>query len=136
MPNVLLFEPRFWKAIRSGEKVHSIRRERKRRIEPGDALSLRGWEGKAYRSKQFVLREETCLVVRMCWIDRSGVVIDDTPFRDAESLDRFAQSDGFVSWRAMRMYRDFHYNLPFCGHLIQWGVHPMLANLDRAAADA
>lgn len=126
---VLLFEQRFWSSIVSGEKVHSIRRERKRPIHPGDALSLRGWEGKAYRSKQLILSEETCLFIRECRIDQDGISIDSKRFSSLNDLNMFAKSDGFSSWEAMRMYRDFHYDLPFVGILIQWGVHPMLANL-------
>lgn len=56
---VLLFEPRFWESVATGHKVHSIRPKRKRPINVGDALSLRGWEGKPYRSKQRVLCEES-----------------------------------------------------------------------------
>lgn len=126
---VLLFERRFWEAVVTGAKVHSIRRRRKRPINAGDSLSLRGWEGKAYRSRQRVLCDETCIAVRECWIDGQGVVIDQHRFSDPEELDAFALSDGFESWDQMRMYRDFFYNLPFAGELIQWGVHPLLAEL-------
>jgi hypothetical protein len=128
---VLLFEPRFWGPVASGEKVHSIRRTRKRPVCRGDNLSLRAWEGKPYRSRQRVLCEEICIFVRECWIDRSGIVIDGHRFGEADELDAFAVSDGFDNWDQMRTYRDFFYNLPFSGDLIQWGVHPMLANLVR-----
>jgi hypothetical protein len=127
MPKVLLFEPRFWEPVASGHKVHSIRRARKRPISVGDALSLRGWEGKPYRSKQRVLCDEACIAVRECWIDRQGIVIGQTRFSDPAELDAFAVSDGFANWEEMRTYRDWAYSLPFSGELIQWGVHPMLA---------
>ncbi len=126
---VLLFEPRFWQPIVSGEKVHSIRRTRKRPVVPGHDLSLRGWEGKPYRSRQRVLCEETCIAVRECWIDKQGIVIDGHRFSEPADLDQFAKSDGFDNWREMRTYRGFRYSLPFSGCLIQWGVHPMLAAL-------
>lgn len=126
---VLLFERRFWKPIATGDKVHTIRRQRKRPISPGDAISLRGWEGKAYRSKQCIISEEICIKVRDCWIDVQGVVIDGHRFSEPEELERFAISDGFESWAQMRTYNDFFRNLPFSGELIQWGVHPMLADL-------
>lgn len=129
---VLLFEPRFWKAVVSGDKVHSIRRTRKRPVYPGDSLSLRGWEGKPYRSCQRVLCEEICLTVRECWIDARGVVIDGIHrFSELEELDAFAVSDGFDNWNQMKAFRDFCFTLPFSGDLIQWGVHPMLAHLVR-----
>jgi hypothetical protein len=123
---VLLFEFRFWIPIVSGDKVHTIRRTRKRPINPGDPISLRGWEGKAYRSKQRVLSDETCIAIRECWIDVQGIVIDGHRFSEPEELDRFAVSDGFHDWAQMRTYNDFFRNLPFAGELIQWGVHPML----------
>jgi hypothetical protein len=124
---VLLFEKRFWEPIFSGEKVHSIRRERKRRIVPGNGLSLRGWEGVAYRSKQLMLCDEICVDVRPIWIDSVGIYIDGYGrFSEPEELDRFAVSDGFDNWSAMRTYRDFFYRLPFSGDFIQWGLHPML----------
>jgi hypothetical protein len=125
---VLLFERRFWEPVVTGAKVHSIRRTRKRPINPGDRLSLRGWEAKAYRSPQRILCEETCIAVRECWIDRQGIVIDGNwRFSEPEELDAFAVSDGFDNWAQMRMYRDFFYNLPFSGDLIQWGEHPLLS---------
>jgi hypothetical protein len=124
---VLLFESRFWPPIVSGEKVHTIRRPRKHPICPGDDISLRGWEGKAYRSRQRVLCDETCLTVRDCWIDAQGIVIDRHRFSEQEELDAFAVSDGFANWNEMRSYHDF--SLPFSGELIQWGVHPMLRDL-------
>ncbi|HEY1599688.1 MAG TPA: hypothetical protein VGG64_08810 [Pirellulales bacterium] len=126
---VLLFERRFWQPVVSGEKVHSIRRTRKRPIVPGESLSLRAWEGRPYRSRMRVLCEETCIAVRECWIDRSGIVIDQQRFGEPDELDAFARSDGFASWEHMKLYRDFFYRLPFAGDLIQWGAHPLLAHL-------
>ncbi len=127
----LLFERRFWPAIASGEKVNTIRRTRKRPICPGDSLSLRGWEGKAYRSKQCVLCDETCIAVRNCWIDGSGIVIDGMErfWWDEPEADAFAKSDGFEGAEEMRNYWQ---KLPFSGDLIQWGVHPMLAAIAKA----
>lgn len=126
---VLMFERRFWEFIVSGEKVHTIRHTRKRPINRGDKISLRGWEGKAYRSPQKTLAEEECIAIRDCWIDSRGIVIDGVRFDEPGELDAFAVSDGFKDWEDMRTYRDFTTNLPFSGELIQWGMHPMLRNL-------
>lgn len=124
---VLLFEKRFWSPVCSGDKLHSIRRTRKRPIVPGDNLSLRGWEDKPYRSKQCILTEETCIDVRPIWIDKDGVCIEGCDrIGEPEELDEFAKSDGFDTWEEMRLYRDFFYNLPFSGDFIQWGVHPLV----------
>lgn len=124
---VLLFERRFWFPILAGNKVHTIRRPRKHPICPGDEISLRGWEGVAYRSRQCVLLEETCLTIRNCRIDVRGIMIDGHRFSEQPELDAFAASDGFSSWYDMQNYRDFR--LPFSGELIQWGVHPMFRDL-------
>ena len=124
---VLLFEKQFWEPIVSGTKVHSIRPTRKRPISPGDSLSLRGWEGVAYRSKQAILCEETCIDVRDLWIDRSGVVIEGYDRIDEpEELDLFATTDGFANWDEMRQYRNLFYHLPFSGDFIQWGPNKFL----------
>jgi hypothetical protein len=125
---VLMFEKQFWAAIFSGEKVHSIRPSRKRPISPGDSLSLRGWDGKPYRSKQFELCAETCIDVRPIWIDRDGCVIDGYDrIREPDELDQFARTDGFKSWIELMNYRDMFYTLPFSGDFIQWGPNTFLA---------
>lgn len=127
---VLLFERRFWAPIIHGDKVHSIRRTRKRPIVPGQQLSLRGWEGSAYRSRQRVLSEELCLNVTPIRIDAQGVYIDGYGrISEQTDLDEFAVSDGFESWKGMCLYRDFNYGLPFTGDFIQWGNHRLLTRL-------
>lgn len=124
---VLLFEKRFWKPIVEGDKVHTIRRERKRAIKPGDLLSLRGWEGVAYRSRQRTLSDEICLNATRIWIDIHSVCIDGfNRICEPDDLERFAVSDGFECWAAMRAYNDFFRSLPFSGYFIQWGEHKML----------
>lgn len=132
---VLLFEPRFVLPIMDGHKLHSIRPFRKRPIRAGDGLSLRAWEGKPYRSKQYTIADVTCLAVMPIWIFPQSIsvaaTVSDQPtvFLWPNDRDAFARSDGFDNWEQMKTYRDFHYNLPFKGSLILWGVHPMLSHL-------
>lgn len=124
---VLMFEKRFWEPIFSGEKVHSIRPSRKRPISPGDDLSIRGWAGVAYRSKQKIICEETVIDVRPIWIDLQGIVIDGFDrINEPEDLDAFARTDGFKDWADMRQYRNLFYKLPFSGDFIQWGINEFL----------
>jgi len=124
---VLLFEKRFWKPIFSGDKLHSIRPTRKRAINPGDPLSLRGWEGVAYRSKQVILSDEVCINVMPIRIDLDGIYIDNYGrIREPDELDEFAKTDGFANWQEMRGYRNMFYNLPFSGDFIQWGLNKFL----------
>ena len=125
---VILFERRFWEAVVTGEKVHTIRRPRKRQIDPGDRLSLRGWEGKPYRSRQRVLSEETCIAIRDVWIDCRQVVVGDHQFH-GEELEAFARSDGFGNFAELLVFVGYHHRLPFSGELIQWGVHTLLKSL-------
>lgn len=139
---VILFERRFWEAVATGAKVHTIRRPRKRPINVGDQLSLRGWEGKAYRSPQRILTEETCIGIRDIWIDVDGIEIDGERIFNryephAGLLDQFAQTDGFATWEELLSFTHFCRRLPFAGEMIQWGIHPMLKGLgdERARRD-
>lgn len=129
---VLLFEKRFWGPISNGDKVHSIRPTRKRPIAPGDELSLRGWKGSPYRSKQEVIRWATCIDVRQIWIDCYGITIEGYErIVDSEDLDLFARTDGFADWQDMRQYRNLFYQLPFIGHFIQWAPNEFLTHFER-----
>jgi hypothetical protein len=117
---VLLFHPRFAEPIQSGRKCQTIRPERKRPIKPGDELSLRQWEGKAYRSKQVELLAVKCIAAFKIWItDRSVVALNGS---QVHNLDGFARGDGFDSWAEMVAYLEAPggYGLPFEGVLIQW----------------
>jgi hypothetical protein len=93
-----MFQPRFAAAIREGRKVQTIRK--RARCKPGDTLSLREWEGKAYRpgSKQVEIARVVCDSVL-------GIVLTGSPrglvaniagahFEGAE-LDEEARRDGF-----------------------------------------
>lgn len=129
---VLLFEHRFIDAIMSGAKVHTIRQERKRYVRRGDVLSLRCWEGKAYRSKQRVLFEGPCLQTwlvtltkRMAVLVPSHANAELVSFR-REQLEAFARSDGFDTWRDMRHYWEAAGGLEYAHRLICWAPHPLL----------
>jgi hypothetical protein len=106
---VLLFMPRFHAAILDGTKRQTIRRARKRPIEPGEPLSLRTWTDKPYRSKQRVLLEAECeavLPIRL-WIDgiTGGlrIKLGDDELSARERM-KFAKADGFESLGAMREF--------------------------------
>lgn len=125
-----MFEKQFWEAIVTGSKVQTIRRTRKKPINYyGQMLSLRGWEGVAYRSKQAIVCEEKCIDCRPIWIDGGGIVIDGHDRIDEpEELDLFAQLDGFANWEAMQGYDNLCKQLPFSGDFIQWGPNKLLAS--------
>lgn len=126
---IILFERRFWEPVETGQKVHTIRLQRKRPVNPGDSLILRGWEGAAYRSPQRHLLDVTCLAVRLITVARPGIVLNGTMVRDIPSLDDFAKSDGFAHWEEMLDFTHFNRQLPFSGVLIQWGEHPLIERI-------
>jgi hypothetical protein len=121
---VLLFHERFVPAIRAGHKRQTIRPPRKRPIGVGQVLSLRCWEGKAYRSAQLEILSAPCaasfdvmIMPRWYALGSSGP-IEQGP----RELDEFARADGFESWSDLQeWYRSPDgYGLPFRGCLIQW----------------
>lgn len=123
---VLMFYPRFWPLIESGAKCQTIRPVRKRPVNPGDALSLRAWLDKPYRSKQRVLREARCsavLPIRIGAGDDPGqplwVKVGET-ILSLWALDELAKDDGFADRLDMGTWWRENRYLPFGGVLIQW----------------
>lgn len=112
--HVLLFEPRFWRPILDGSVRQTIRQPRKRPIRPEDLLSLRGWEGKAYRSPQHSLGNVTCEAV----LPISIRVVEGQPlislgvggkYLAGEKLESFCRDDGFDSAAALAAFwREVH----------------------------
>jgi hypothetical protein len=116
---VILFKEQFIEAVRKGEKTQTIRKTA--RCKPGDALSLRRWTGKPYRSKQEIIGEVKCTSVQQVVINQGSIVVDGWVEEDEGPLSRLAQYDGFDNWIAMvEWFRAVH-GLPFCGELIKWG---------------
>jgi hypothetical protein len=121
---VLMFQKRFAPLVKSGAKRQTIRPKRKHPIKPGDHLSLREWEGVAYRSKQVELGEARCksavpitVTNHFAMVRLAGESYYWTGNKDA---DRFAQADGFDSLAEMIQWFDETHGLPFHGELIRW----------------
>lgn len=126
----LMFAPKFVAAVASGLKLQSIRDTA--RCQPGDLLSLRAWEGVAYRSKQRVLREGICVSVEpiaidvgeanlfnAAWglsIEVAGVVVLD--------LDGFARADGFDGEADMIRWYGGVRKSPYEGWIHKWKLTP------------
>lgn len=122
---VKTFEPRFVDAIRNGEKTQTIRPVPKRKISPGDFLSLRRWSGRPYFSKMDHIGQATVTEVHnieVCYL--YGITIDGVNVGDR--INSFAKSDGFKNWADMLEFFDDHYDLPFRGILIRWELLPKL----------
>lgn len=123
---VLMFQKRFVAPIKSGIKRHTIRPKRKRPIKPDEALSLRHWEDKAYRSPQIEFGTGVALGSLDIRIFASGIKLGSDGHFDGryviDDLDDFAVSDGFENWQQMKEFFEsrFGYGLPFEGDFIQW----------------
>ena len=126
---VLMFHKRFVAPILAGTKTHTIRRDRKRPIPIGDALSLRHWEGQGYRSPQVEFFTCICDAVFPIAVAVDHVRIGDPSeevnahiIATASGLDVFAISDGFEDWAdMMAYYREQKIKLPFrSAEMIEW----------------
>lgn len=118
---VRMFKPQFAALVESGRKCQTVRPTPKRMPKPGDTISLRAWSGAPYRSKQKILREAVIVSVRK--VRFAGYFFDGGP-RDALgneiSLNAFAKSDGFGSWKDLVEWFMKNHGLPFEGIVIHW----------------
>jgi hypothetical protein len=111
---VIMFQPRFAAKVKDGSKRQTIRPIPKREIKPGMILSLRQWSGTPYRSKQIILREDSCLSTEAIEIKEAG----GNAFY--MNMDAFALADGFDCWENMKDWFRKTHGLPFRGLLIKW----------------
>ena len=135
---VHLFQRRFARLVRQGTKRTTIRPRRKNPTRVGDALSLRAWSGKPYRSKQVTLLDGiVCAEVhgieilrRSDWVSPTyyesrvicrvdGNEVKSDLLREGE-WDRLAQADGFKHAGDMLDWFIKEHGLPFSGDLIRW----------------
>lgn len=111
--------------IQSGRKYHTIRPPaRRRRYAKGDALSLRVWTGKPYRSKQCEFA--SAIVEKTCFISIE-LIADmrlDGKWLTEEEQDRFAYADGFNNAADLRGWFVVHHSLPFHGTVIYFKLAP------------
>lgn len=121
----IMFQHRFAEKVASGQKRQTIRPPRKDGkpvCRVGQMLSLRQWEGVAYRSKQVKLIEDTpCVATGKVYLSTIGcVIIGDGMSLMGDELEQFARADGFESHAEMFKYFEESHGLPFEGVLIQW----------------
>ena len=81
-------------------------------------MSLRRWTGKPYRSKQEILRTETCLSVDPVRVSNEGVSVGGR-WVDKEQI---AQAEGFVDFGEMVLWFGITHGLPCDGFLIRWSL--------------
>lgn len=126
--SVIMFQDRFADKVRDGSKIHTIRLPRKRPIKRGDKLSLRRWIGKAYRSKQEVLKEcvcESALPLSLLQEDGKCYVVfgKDSWNLSTQEINQLAIDDGFSGPAEMLQWFQDTHGLPFHGTLIQWKLN-------------
>lgn len=126
---VFTFRQRYWAEVRTGAKTQTIRTARKRLPQVGDTVSLRGWVGAPYRSKQMRLRPDTELTaVLPVKIERKG--LDSLGVRvsicvagyclDDDEREALAVADGFASFDEMLPFFVTLKNPSYSGHLYKW----------------
>jgi hypothetical protein len=122
---VFLFQEQFHPMILDGTKPHTIRKTA--RCAPGDALSLRRWTGRPYRSKQAVLMDAVCKSVQPICIGHAlmpeikGVLVSVNGFLlSGNGIAALARADGFKCATDMLSWFDETHGLPFEGFLIEW----------------
>lgn len=100
--HVRTFQPQFWPALRSLEKLQTLRPLPKRMPQVGDLIDCRGWSAQPYRSKQLRILEATLSHVEPITITSAGAVhfaeYSRLAFRNRYEL---ARADGFPDWPTM-----------------------------------
>jgi hypothetical protein len=112
--HLINFSARFAGAVDRMEKRQTIRRKRKRSIQPGDVLNL--YTGLRTKKSRF-LKGVGCESVDLV------TILEDNVHCTAMmpgGLDAFARADGFGDWAEMRDWFKKLYGLPFEGVLIKW----------------
>ena len=113
---VRMFKPQFADLVATGKKCQTVRPYPKRMPQPGDAISLRAWTDKPYRSKQRILCESTITEVGIVTIDDYSITVKGF----AEPVEDFAKDDGFESFEEMVKWFSETHGLPFEGIVIKW----------------
>ncbi len=117
------FQARFSDAIRTGAKLHTIRRNGKRRhARVGESLQL--YIGQRTRmATKLISPDPVCDGVHSVEIEVTAASIESVRVGGVpvESIDEFARSDGFDDASDMhRFWVAFHGEGTFFGSMIEW----------------
>ena len=119
---VIMFKPQFVPLVENGSKRQTIRPPRKRPIKVGDKLSLRCWEGVAYRSATRTIKETKCTATASIRIYRTpagtlactyaanrlaGDCCGLDGERDADQMAHVGVDDASSSKLALTFHQDF-----------------------------
>lgn len=117
---VRMVKPQFANLVKSGEKCQTVRPVPKRMPKVGEAISLREWTGKPYRSKQRVLKESTVAMIWSVHISANfGISVEGFLLGTEAQMD-FAKADGFNTAQDMIDWFNYTHGLPFDGICIYW----------------
>jgi hypothetical protein len=116
---VRMLRPQFAELVERGIKLQTVRPVPKRMPKSGDALSLRTWSGKAYRSTQRVLLDAVVTDVYPVRIFQCGIIQNGQRLSDWH-VRRFAEADGFDGVQEMLNWFESAHGLPFDGIVICW----------------
>ena len=103
--------------ILNGEKLQTIRGNRKRPIKVGETLYL-WWKQRSPQREK--LGEAKCIKVSDVLINADGVNVDGKVIINEIGLDNFAIADGFNNWEELVDFFQNAHGLPFTGTLIKW----------------
>lgn len=117
------FTREFAKPIYTGQKRQTVRPLGKIRFQVGQPLYL--YEGYRYHIGTYkcinarkINLLEKCVILE---VERDLFLDENDEFISGQSLDIFAQADGFGNWNEMRNWFKKQYGgLPFNGWLIEW----------------
>ena len=114
------FKQQFREPIVAGTKRQTIRKDRKRHARQGEELQL--YTGMRTRQCALIGRA-VCIAAAPIHIHvEDGCAFCEHPGIIPETMDAFAQADGFTDWPAMRAFwRHEHPDKPvFSGVIIRW----------------
>ena len=112
----LNFRRQFARLVRDGTKRQTIRKARKRPIQPGDKLVL--YTGMRTKACQKLL-DAQCVSVDWIRIAEDRIEVNSVVVPRAR-MTEIAQADGFQSVKEFRTFFRDLYGLPFTGQLIRW----------------
>lgn len=97
------FRPQFVQPIQSASKRHTMRPQRKRHAHLGEPIQL--YCGMRTRNCFKILDPDPiCIRVAPIVLGPWGIELDGIETRDPHELNRYAQTDGFESWRELRRF--------------------------------
>lgn len=118
--HVYMVQAQFVPKVLSGEKITTIRAERKRMPKAGEVADLRRWSGLPYRSKQEALIKRPIKAVRRCSINAVGSFYIDGGKVGKGRRDAVARADGFTDAASMVAWFIATHGLPFAGFITEW----------------